>query len=186
LGATLFLGVDQSLNGTGICLLDATGTPVRLETVRPGKRRDVERLAHVKSRLLHTLKSSIKFGCFEGYAYHSTGRVFELGEIGGVLKLTVFEHRIPYLVVSPASLKKFATRNSGAKKAAMVKQAVAEGADVADDNQADAFFLAMIARHIHTGITPATRARMDVVHLLLHPPVKKRKPRPRKLVKHPL
>jgi len=182
----LFLGVDQSLNGTGLCLLDRAGAVVHLETVNPGKRRGAERLAYVKSSLLALLNSKVKFVCFEGYAYHSTGRVFELGEIGGVLRLVVFEHGIPDTTVAPATLKKFATHNSGAKKAAMVKAAMAEGLSVADDNQADAFFLAMIARCIHTGIAPSTRVRMDVVHQLQHPLPKTPVRRLRKLTKHSL
>jgi len=159
---------------------------VHLETVNPGKRRGAERLAFVKSRLLARLNSKVKFVCFEGYAYHSVGRVFELGEIGGVLRLVIFEHGIPDIVVSPLTLKKFATHNSGASKAAMVKAAMVEGVSVADDNQADAFFLAMIARCIHTGIAPRTRVRMDVVHQLQHPVPKPPVRRLRKLTKNSL
>lgn len=143
-------------------------------------------MAYVKSSLLDVLKLNVKFVSLEGYAYHSIGRVFELGEIGGVLRLVIFEHQIPFVIVPPATLKKFATHSSGAKKEAMVKAAMAEGADVEDDNQADAFFLSMIARHIHTGDAPTTRVRMDVVHQLQHPSPKKPKPRLRKLVKHSL
>ncbi len=182
----LFLGVDQSLNGSGFCLLDRAGAVVHLETVNPGKRRGAERLAYIKSSLIALLNSEVKFVCFEGYAYHSVGRVFELGEIGGVLRLVIFEHQIPDVTVSPASLKKFATHNPGALKKAMVKAAVAEGVNVADDNQADAFFLAMIARSIHTGIAPNTRVRMDVVHRLQHPHPKTPGHRLRKLTKYSL
>ena len=184
--ATLFLGVDQSLNGTGLCLLDASGLPVHLETVRPGHLRSVGRLAFVKSAVETVLSPNVKFVGIESYAYHSVGRVFELGEIGGVLRLLLHETRHTYIDINPKSLKKFATRHAAADKEAMVKAALAEGARVNDDNQADAFFLAMIARHIHTGIAPSTRARMEVVYKLQNPPVKKPARRIRTLVKNAL
>jgi hypothetical protein len=100
--------------------------------------------------------------------------------------LVVFEHKIPDVTVSPATLKKYATHNAGAKKEAMVKAAMVEGVSVADDNQADAFFLAMIARNIHTGIAPRTRVRMDVIHQLQHPTPKPPARRLRKLTKNSL
>ena len=82
----------------------------------------------------------------EGYAYAATGRVFELGEMGGVVRLLAFERDLPVSVVAPAALKRFATGHARAEKADMVDAARAEGVRVADDNQADAYFLAQIGR----------------------------------------
>jgi len=183
---TLFLGVDQSLNGTGLCLLTVEGVITYLETVRPGSRRGVERLAYVKSCVMALLTPNVKFVGIEGYAYDCVGRVFELGEVGGVLRLCIHESQLSYIDVAPACVKKFATRNAMAKKEAMVQAAVAAGAPVTDDNQADAFFLAMIARHVHTGIAPSTRAQMEVVYRLQNPPEKKPVRRIRTLTKNAL
>lgn len=184
--ATLFLGVDQSLNGTGLCLLTVGGAVVHLETVCPGSRRRVERLAYVKAHVVALLNSNVKFVGIEGYAYDSVGRVFELGEVGGVLRLCIHESQLSYIDIAPASLKKFATRNAMAKKEAMVEAAAAAGVHVTDDNQADAFFLAMIARHVHTGIAPSTRAQMEVIYRLQHPSEKKPTRRIRTLTKNAL
>lgn len=167
--ATLFLGIDQSLNGTGLCLLTAEGAVTHLETVRPGSRRGVERLAFVKSRVVRLLDANIAFVGIEGYAYDSVGRVFELGEIGGVLRLCVHENQCSYVDVAPSSLKKFATGNAAAKKDAMQRAAEAEGVHVADDNQADAYFLALVARHLRMGVSSAPRARMEVIYRLQNP-----------------
>jgi len=180
----LFLGVDQSLNGTGLCLLTDDGIVVHLETVHPGLRRGVERLAYVKSRVVTLLTPNVKFVGIEGYAYDCVGRVFELGEVGGVLRLCIHESQLSYVDVAPACVKKFATKNPTAKKEAMVQAAVALGARVTDDNQADAFFLAMIARHVHTGIAPSTRAQLEVIYRLQNPLEKKPVRRIRTLTKN--
>lgn len=170
---TLFLGIDPSLNGTGLCLSTSDGAVVHLETIQPGSRRGAERLAYVKSRVSTLLTPKIKFVGIEGYAYDCVGRVFELGEIGGVLRLLLYEAQQAYIEIAPASLKKFAVNSAAAKKETMVHAAVAEGALVSDDNQADAFFLAMIARYFYMDVTSATRARLEVIYRLKHPTKKK-------------
>jgi Holliday junction resolvasome RuvABC endonuclease subunit len=169
----LFLGIDPSLNGTGLCLTSSDGVITHLETVRPGSRRGAERLAYVKASVEALLTSKIKFVGIEGYAYDCVGRVFELGEIGGVLRLLLYEKQCTYIEVAPASLKKFAVNCAAARKETMVHATMAEGISVSDDNQADAFFLAMIARYFYMDVTASTRARLEVIHRLKHPPKKK-------------
>ncbi len=180
-----FLGIDQSLTGTGLCLLSDDGVPLHLETVDPGKRRGAERLLYVKSRVVDLLGRGVLFVSQEGYAYNSVSRQHALGEIGGVLRLVVHENNVPSAVVPPALLKKFATGVPSADKDAMVRAAKEEGADVLDDNQADAFFLAMISRHLHTGMPSARRARLEVLHRLRNPRPKTKR-RVRRLVKNTL
>jgi Holliday junction resolvasome RuvABC endonuclease subunit len=182
----LFLGVDQSLNATGLCLLSKDRDPY-LKTVDPGPARGVERLRYVKNVVETFLEAGVQFVAFEGYSYDSVGRVFELGEMGGVLKLLACENNVPMIIVPPATLKKFATSNAGADKSAMVTQAALEmGIPPADDNQADAFFLALIARHVHLRDQPSTRVRAEVLQKLICPSAKPPKRRLRRLVKNSL
>ena len=44
-----FLGIDQSLNATGLCLIGEGGDVRTVTTADPGDRRDGERLAHIRS-----------------------------------------------------------------------------------------------------------------------------------------
>ncbi len=181
MGAVSFLGIDQSLNATGVCRVGATGSVETLATVNPGDVKDGARLILVK-RAIVAIASEIEFAALEGYSYDSVGRVFELGEIGGVVKVMLIEHNIPYVVVPPSMLKKFATGNSSASKEDMVDTARERGCTATDDNQADAFFLACIARAYTKG-TARSRCEMDVVHALKNPTPKKTKRRVRRLVK---
>jgi crossover junction endodeoxyribonuclease RuvC len=182
----MYLGIDQSLNATGLCRLHAQGQVEHGETVDPGKRREAARLAYVKSRVAPLLGPAVLFVAFEGYSYNSVGRVFELGEVGGVLRLLVFEHEVAYVVVPPVSLKKFATGNVSAEKEDMVAAAKYAGFVTDDDNQADAFFLAQIARCFHLELAPPNRAQLEVLHSLRSPKLKKPARRIRRLVKNSL
>ena len=71
--------------------------------------------------------------------------------------------------------------NSGsrlfAERDAMVRAANAamkpQGLVVSDDNQADAFFLAVIARNFGQEVMPNVRAQLEVLHQLKHPTPRK-------------
>jgi crossover junction endodeoxyribonuclease RuvC len=168
-----YLGVDPSLRGTGICILRGSEPPF-LQTIDPAKLRKAARLAFIRDALLINLKTrTAVFGAIENYSYDSVGRVFQLGEIGGVLRLSLFDQEVTYADVAPAQLKKFATGNSGADKD-KVMSAVRDrwSIDVADDNQADACVLAMIARGLHQGLITPTRPQLEVLHALKNPRIK--------------
>lgn len=176
-----FLGIDQSLNGTGVCRLDPTNGAVTLATIDPQGLRDVERLSLIK-RTVASMATGVEFAALEGYSYDSVGRVFELGEIGGVIKVLLHESGIEHVVVPPVSLKKFATGSTHASKEDMIDACGARGASPADDNQADAFFLAHVARAYVQG-NAERRCEMDVIQNLKNPTPKKRARRVRRLVK---
>lgn len=177
----LFLGIDQSLTGTGLCLLSPQGNVVTSATITTAGRRDGDRLAFIK-RGVASLLAGVTGAAVEGYSYNSTGHVFELGEIGGVVKVLLVEHAIPYISVPPVLVKKFATGNSHADKRAMMSAAAARrGAAFADDDQADAFFLAHIAL-AYAQNTAETRRELDVLATLRRPPQRKTKRRVRRLI----
>lgn len=179
-----YLGIDASLEGTGLCLINNAGHVLRAETVSTGLR-GVARLAAIKNRTDLFVPHDVEFAAMEGYAYHAVGSVFELGEVGGVLRLLVHERRVTYVDVPPINLKKFATGFTSANKDHMISAAQEAGARPEDDNQADAYFLARIALAcMHRTAVPLKRSQMDIVHRLLHPPAKKSKRRARRLVKN--
>ena len=176
-----FLGIDQSLNATGLCRLGPDGAVQLRATVDPEKRLDGPRLVFIK-QVVASLLEHVEFAAMEGYSYDSVGRVFELGEIGGVLKVLLIERNVPYIIVPPVLLKKFATGNTSATKEQMIKAAQERAFHPADDNQADAFFLAHIAR-THKMDIATCRRELEVLHTLCNPEPKKKKRRVRRLVK---
>jgi Holliday junction resolvasome RuvABC endonuclease subunit len=59
------------------------------------------------------------FVSIEGYAYSSTGQVFQIGENMGLLKHKLWESKTPFAVYAPTTIKKFATGKGNATKELM-------------------------------------------------------------------
>jgi len=177
-----FLGIDQSLKASGLCRIDETGAVDAISTVDTGDARDGERLVLIK-RAVAAMASGVEFAAMEGYAYDSTNRPFALGEIGGVIKVLLVESGIPYVAVPPVLVKKFATGSTTASKEDMMTACTARGVEYSDDNQADAFFLACIAR-AYARDTGRYRCEMEVLRALRKSQgEKKPRRRARRLVK---
>lgn len=179
-----FLGVDQSPNGTGLCLLATDASSARLSTVDPGNLVGGKRLVAIKDALVTLCRSvewRLDFAAIEGYSMGSVNRPFDLGEVGGVVRLTLTDNGIPYVVVPPVQVKQFATGITGASKEAMVAAAQVLGASPGGDDEADAFFLARIARAYHSRVE-MSRREMDVIHALKNPKTPAPRKKPRKLV----
>lgn len=173
----LYLGIDQSLKGTGLAFVDESGAYVasttvsvgryvqgagRLWTVAEGLRDFVDTVLD-KKRLY---RDDVKAFAREGFSVKSVNRPFDLGMVAGVLELEVYRlFTRELLVVAPTQLKKFATSKSHASKEEMlytVKQRF--GVDLQDrDDEADAVFLALFAR-ASTVLDFTSRAAADVVY----------------------
>lgn len=179
-----YLGVDQSLSATGLCLVGVDGNVVQLATVDPGNLVGGKRLVVVKNALVKMCRSvdwKVAGAAMEGYSIGSINRPFDLGEVGGIIKMVLAENDIPHVIVAPAILKMFATGTPGATKERMEEAAKALGAAPDNDNEADAFFLARTARAYHSQVE-MTRREMDAIHALKNPPKRAVKKKPRKLI----
>lgn len=95
----------------------------------------------------------------EDYALGAPGRIalVRLGEIGGIVRTWLFEQDYRIALVSPSSVKRFATGNGNANKQQMIDRAVELGARLSrfdNDDEADAFHLRRMGRaaHGHEGV----------------------------------
>lgn len=176
-----FLGVDQSLNATGVCVIADDGVVQALSTVahKTGGAIDVK-LLNIRRAVISAL-SGCTFAAMEAYSYDSIHRAFDLGEVAGNVKVALLEHSVSYQVVPPVTLKLFATGTTSASKQDMIDAAKAAGAVPENDNEADAFFLAQIARAL-TRDTAKKRCEMEAIHSLrLSASGKQRKPAKRRV-----
>lgn len=94
----------------------------------------------------------------EGYAMGAKGRaVFPIGELGGVLVLTMHCRNRMMVDVSPGTLKKFAAGNGNAPKEAMLQAAWQRlGYTGHDHNVSDALWLLQAAL-VHYGLPGAVQ-----------------------------
>lgn len=121
----VFMGIDQSLNGTGICVI-STQTGAALEVVKltiNGNKGTPqllghERLKYIASRVLELIrKHSPDKVALEGISFASSGRVLDLSELLGVLKYEITENtNLKPMLFAPQSVKRLIAGNGRAEK----------------------------------------------------------------------
>ena len=141
----LYLGIDQSLTCTSVCWLE--NQEIKIERIKP-LYMGVSRIAEIYAEFDAMLQANpnIAGAAIEGYAFAAKGAVFNLGELGGVLRLALYNRGIPSIEVPPTFLKKYITGKGNAQKNLLIKEVYKKyEADIDDDNDCDAFSLALVA-----------------------------------------
>lgn len=133
------IGLDLSLTATGICLEDGTTLTIR------SKHRNMERLADIRSLILGIIPNT-HLVVIEGYSYGSGHGAHQLGELGGTIRLALYDASIPYVDIAPTARAKYATGRGNAAKSLVVSEISARtGRTFPDDNQVDAWILRAMA-----------------------------------------
>lgn len=130
------VGVDPSLTATGICHPDGSTETLKTRDTGP------ERLSWLRDAIAQRVAEA-DVVAIEGYSYGSKGRaVVSIGELGGVLRLWLYEYGPPYVEIPPACLKRYATGRGNASKDDVLQAAVMRSGHVfVDNNAADAWWL---------------------------------------------
>ena len=159
------LGVDPSLRATGLFLLE--DGHVIGQAVSTGKMRGPARLVYIRDALCEMLEPNRPvLVAMESYSYGSIGKVFEIGELGGVLKVALYERGVPLILVAPVQLKKFVCGNTKAEKQGVidaVNQELGLSLTPQQNDVADAAGLALIARAYLDPGSLTTRNRTEVI-----------------------
>lgn len=139
------IGFDLSLAATGLALPDGTCRTYRPKTGPDEPARRLHELVERISARIHAVHADL--AVIEAYFVNPkfVTASLRLAELGGPIRVLLFERNIPYIEISPAALKMFATGNGNATKEQMVIAARNYGATVANDNEADAFLLRLAA-----------------------------------------
>lgn len=132
------LGLDLSLTSTGVALPD--GTVALLSS----RHRGVERLADLQDAIKRV--AAVDLVVIEGYSMGgqrgSSGVAQALGELGGVVRLALFDMGVPFAEVPPSTLKKFACGKGNANKNEMLLAAAQRlGYSGSSNDGADALWL---------------------------------------------
>jgi len=150
----LYCGLDLSLTATGVVIINQSGVVVHKQVIKT-KVRGMERLFVIRNIIADIYKRfAINFTCVEGYSMGSrNGKAFDIGELGGTIKLFLWSRKHDYYPIPPTQVKKYATgKGNGDKNKVMLavfKEWQFEGTD---DNEVDAFVLANIARAVKSNI----------------------------------
>jgi Holliday junction resolvasome RuvABC endonuclease subunit len=130
------VGVDLSLTSTGLAIGEVCSDGVQVRTRRvTSKFFGVERLFDLREQL-RPLVGDAFLVVIEGYAFNvgTRGKKDErvgipshahaLGEVGGVVRLDLFDHGRLYVDVPPAVLKRYATGAGNASKDRVYGEAI--------------------------------------------------------------
>lgn len=80
----------------------------------------------------------------EGYAYARANQAHQIGELGGVVRHSLWDLGIPYFVVPPASVKTYATGKGNAGKDDVLTAAIRRGGELfsgSTNDEADAWWV---------------------------------------------
>lgn len=176
----IIIGIDPSLTSTGICVMDDHGQVLQ-STALSSKNYGVKRLNDFREKLGNLFYPYKKNGhelfvAIEGYSFASNTQGIALGELGGMMRLYMFESGINYIEVPPTVVKKFATGKGNSDKIAMgVALQKQYGLEYPTSDQTDAHFLALIGL-AYQGLTPnLTKAKEEVIADMKAPKVKKKR-----------
>lgn len=109
------IGLDISLTSTGYSLHGETG-------IFSTKTKGPERLSILTKTILQfCLDNEVECAIIEGYSFASrNSQAHSIGELGGCIRMTLWESKIPYIEIPPTSRAKFATGKGNAAKAEVV------------------------------------------------------------------
>jgi crossover junction endodeoxyribonuclease RuvC len=163
----LVMGIDPSLTGCGIGIIQHGA--LRSMTLAPEKGvKGTERLNWFFARIGGLLaRNKPALVVLEGYAHGAKFGREALGELGGVLRLALWQRGVPFRVAQPSSLKFFATGKGAAEKPEVAKGLLkAYGVDCTNNDETDAAGLALIALEAHVGGLKLTQAQRKALEKL--------------------
>jgi len=133
-------GLDLSITAPGIALPDGTTHTIKTHP-KEGDRR-LQRIATEIGRALNGDEDNdVDLVVIEDLPTHAKSAGIT-GMVHGAVRLILLDSCIPYVLVTPATLKAFATGKGNADKTAMAVAALKRaGREFADDNQCDAWWL---------------------------------------------
>lgn len=109
------MGLDLSLTSTGYSINGKTGT-ISVKSKGP------ERLYDIREDIKNIIyTNSIQLVVVEGYAFSArNSQSHKIGELGGVIRLLMYEMDVPFVEVPPTSRAKFATGKGNAAKSEVI------------------------------------------------------------------
>lgn len=154
---TQILALDLSLTATGWAHTDgASGVLVPPDRVGKG----IDRVRWIRANVRAMPADLV---VIEGYAFGANNKAHQLGELGGVIRVTFRDLGVPYADVQPAALKLFATGKGNAPKldvfSAAIRQLNYTGTST---DEADALWLLAMARAHYWGVELTEKKRAAV------------------------
>ena len=154
---SVYAGLDLSLTGTGLVFIGEDGKVMQQELIQtsPPKKKSskatIERIDGIRKAIMwHLIRQNVNLVAIEGFSYGSKGNaLFQIAYLGYAIREELLNQGIEFIEPTPGNLKKFATAKGNAPKNVVMLEVYKKwGVEFTDDNLADAFILAQIAREV--------------------------------------
>jgi len=146
-----FVGIDLSLTGTGVVVLNDQAEIMEKKLVRTTPATSIEqRLIFILSEIDFVKNIVGRVGVYiEDLSFGSRGQsMFQLAGLHYLVRTFFYRSAVLFDVVSPSALKKFVTGKGNAKKDLMLLKTFKKwGVEFSDDNLCDAYCLARKLMH---------------------------------------
>jgi len=169
------LGIDGSLTGTGIVILqDGKIIEQRCIKSKPSGDKPINELNRIR-KIIQDIEITVKkyhpnIALIENLAFgiQKTISLTQLAGLSYFCRAMLTDNNIPFVMVAPNSLKKFATGNGMSKKDIVMMEIYKRyNVTILDNNEADAYILAQIGLALLGGNSKATtKIQQQVVDLL--------------------
>ena len=166
----IVLGLDLSLTGTGMCVVesnagDGKGLLATINTT--AKTRTEDRLISIR-RTIAQASNGADAAIIEGLSYGSVGGAqAERSALHWMVRVDLYQLGVPYVIVTPMSLKKFVCGTAKAEKSMMIREVYRRwNVEAKNDNEADAAALAHLGLVYYGQAEHQTIAQQEVVFKL--------------------
>ena len=153
------LGLDLSLTGTGLVILeDGKITKRHLIKSKPVGDLPISELIRIQ-KIVEEIKTNIEgkkidIAVIEGLAFmaRNATALVQLSALNYMTRGLLAGMKLPFVIIAPTSLKKFATGSGGSKKDVMLIEVFKRwGVTILNDNENDAYCLAKVGEHLLKG-----------------------------------
>lgn len=173
----LFAGIDLSLTGTGVVIIDENGDLKHQKLIKSKKNGDTptEELIRIRGIRDEVDKEIIALGkrpslaAIEGPAFmvRNATALVQLGALSYMVRESLFDQNIPFIIVAPTSLKKYLTGKGTCDKNIMLMETFKRyDLSFFDDNLCDGHALAQVAMSFATKKENLPQFQQEVVGLL--------------------
>lgn len=154
------MGIDQSLTATGVSIIK--DGELEHSSLVKSKYKGIKRLVDIKTQLIQLFNTyKPDYVSMEGYGFMTHGRAFELGELGGVIKVAFSELGVTPIIIHPSHLKKFVTGKGNCDKSLVLLNIYKKyKIEFDDDNIADSYGIARVVWEIMS-MKNGNRTRKD-------------------------
>lgn len=129
------LGLDLSITAPGVARPDGSAYTIPVREAGDWRLMEIEHEVH------KVVTEGVDLAVVEDLPTHAKSAGIT-GMVHGAIRLLLMTEQVPYVVVTPATLKAFATGKGNADKTAMAIAALKRaGREFGDDNQCDAWWL---------------------------------------------